>query len=220
MGVRAAAETTGVSSSLIVKMKTAVFLTFSVLFLWTSRTVGQANYDTTIIAYDGRVMTIRIHGTDTSILATIPEVVVKAPRVFANDEEYRAYMRYRRYATDVLPYAIESIKLYRRYEQETEGMKRGEARKVAKRMQKEAKEGFTDPLKDLTRTQGKILVKMIERHLDTSMYEVLKSVRGTFTATKWQTVGKLYGYDLKEGYTPGEDKVLDLILGDFEITVK
>ncbi len=201
-------------------MKKAVFLIFSVLLLSTSWVIGQTLYDTTIVAHDGRVMTIRITGTDTIIVATIPEVVVKAPRVFANDEEYRAYMRYRRYATDVLPYAIESIKLYRRYEEETKGMRRGQARKVARQMQKEAKEGFTDPLKDLTRTQGKILVKMIERHLDTSMYEVLKSVRGNLTAAKWQTVGKLYGYDLKEGYEPGEDKVLDLILGDFEITVK
>ena len=99
-------------------------------------------------------------------------------------------------------------------------MRKGQARKYAREMQKEVKEDFTDPLKDLTRTQGKILVKMIERHLDTSMYEVLKSVRGTFTATKWQTVGKLYGYDLKDGYHEGEDKILDMILGDFEINVK
>jgi hypothetical protein len=146
-------------------------------------------------------------------------VIVKAPRVFANDEEYRQYMRYRRYATQVLPYAIESIKLYRKYERETEGMRKGEARKYARQLQKEVKEDFTDPLKDLTRTQGKILVKMIERHLDTPMYDVLKNVRGGFTATKWQTVGKLYGYDLKDGYSPGEDKVLDLILGDFEIRI-
>lgn len=203
-------------------MKRVVFLIFSVLLLWVAQVRGQSTtiYDTTIVAHDGRVMTIRITGTDTIIVATIPEVVVKAPRIFANDEEYRAYMRYRRYATDVLPYAIESIKLYRRYEKETAGMRRGQARKVSKQMQKEAKEGFTDPLKDLTRTQGKILVKMIERHLDTPMYEVLKNVRGNFTAAKWQTVGKLYGYDLKEGYSPGEDKVLDLILADFEITVK
>ena len=87
-------------------------------------------------------------------------------------------------------------------------------------MQKEIKEDFTDHLKDLTRTQGKILVKMIERHLNTPMYDVLHDVRGGFTAAKWQTVGKLYGYDLKEGYQPGEDKVLDLILGDFEIDIK
>ena len=202
-------------------MKGVLFLIFSVFLLLS----GQANaqegtvYDTTIIHHDGRIMRVQITGRDTIVVATIPEVMVKAPRIFANDEEYRQYMRYRRYATQVLPYAIESIKLYRKYESETEGMKRSQARKYAKTMQKEAKEDFTDPLKDMTRTQGKILVKMIERHLDTSMFEVLKSVRGTFTAAKWQTVGKLYGYDLREGYSSGEDKILDMILSDFEITV-
>ena len=61
----------------------------------------------------------------------MPEVVIKAPPVFSNDEEYRQYMRYRRYAMDVLPYAIESIRLYRKYEAETEGMKNGKAKKYA-----------------------------------------------------------------------------------------
>src|SRR5688572_9193212 len=202
-------------------MRVVFYFLFSMLALWATQAAGQNStvYDTTIVHHDGRVMRIRISGTDTLVVATIPEVVVKAPRVFANDEEYRQYMRYRRYATQVLPYAIESIKLYRRYEKETAGMSKGQAKRHAKKIQKEVKEEFTDPLKDLTRTQGKILVKMIERHLDTSMYEVLKNVRGTFTAAKWQTVGKLYGYDLKEGYHAGEDKVLDLILSDFEITV-
>lgn len=180
----------------------------------------QTVYDTTIVAYDGRVMRVRIEGTDTIVVATIPEVVIKAPPVFAHDEEYRQYMRYRRYAMDVLPYAIESIRLYRQYETETAGLKRGKARKYARSIQKDVKEEFTDPLKDLSRTQGKILVKMIERHLNTPMYDVLRDVRGGFTATKWQTVGKLYGYDLKEGYTPGKDRILDMILNDFEINVE
>lgn len=120
---------------------------------------------------------------------------------------------------DVLPYAIESIKLYRQYQQETADMKAGKAKKYAKTIQKDVKDEFTDPLKNLSRTQGKILVKMIERHLNTPTYDILKDVRGTFTALKWQTVGKLYGYDLKEGYIPGQDKILDMILNDFEITV-
>lgn len=203
-------------------MRKAAYSTLFFLLAGVIHLSGQNStvYDTTIVHYDGRVMRVRIVGNDTVVVATIPEVTVKAPRVFANDEEYRQYMRYRRYATQVLPYAIESIKLYRKYEEDTQGMRKGKARKYARHIQKEVKEDFTDPLKDLTRTQGKILVKMIERHLDTSMYEVLKSVRGTFTAAKWQTVGKLYGYDLREGYTPGEDKVLDMILGDFEITVQ
>lgn len=165
-------------------------------------------------------MRIRITGTDTLVVATIPEVVIKAPPVFSNDEEYRQYMRYRRYAMDVLPYAIESIRLYRQYQAETADLREGKARKYAKTIQKDAKGDFTDPLKNLSRTQGKILVKMIERHLNTSTYDVLKDVRGSFNAVKWQTVGKMYGYDLKEGYIRGQDPILDMVLDDFEITIE
>jgi hypothetical protein len=182
---------------------------------------GQATeYDTTMFYPDGRVFRITIKGTDTIAVAQIPEVVVKAPPVFADDEEYRQYMRYKRYAATVLPYAIESIRLYRKYQRETADMKKGEAKRYAKDIQKDVKEDFTDHLKNLSRTQGKILVKMIENHLQMPMYDVLHDVRGGFTATKWQTIGRLYGYDLKEGYTPGEDRVLDMILQDFELTIE
>jgi len=177
-------------------------------------------YDTTIIHPDGRIMTVHITGTDTIVVATIPEVVIKAPPVFSDDEEYRQYMRYRRYAMTVLPYAIESIRLYRKYEAETEDLNRRKSKKFAKTLHKDVKSDFTDPLKDLSRTQGKVLIKMIERHLNTSTYDVLKDVRGGFTATKWQTIGRFYGYDLKEGYTPGEDRIMDMILNDFEITLE
>ena len=192
------------------------------LVLYSGALVGQSEttYDTTIVHQDGRVMRIRITGSDTIVVATMPEVVIKAPPVFSDDEEYRQYMRYRRYAMDVLPYAIESIKLYRQYQEGTEGMKNGKAKKYAKSIQNDAKDEFTDPLKNLSRTQGKILVKMIERHLDKSTYDILKDVRGGFNAMKWQTVGKLYGYDLKEGYIPGQDPILDMVLRDFEITIE
>lgn len=200
----------------------AQLITIVCLVLLSGDLVGQSEttYDTTIIHQDGRIMRIRITGSDTIVVATIPEVVIKAPPVFSNDEEYRQYMRYRRYAMDVLPYAIESIRLYRKYQAETEGLKEGKARKYAKTIQKDVKGEFTDPLKNLSRTQGKILVKMIERHLNTSTYDILKDVRGGFNAVKWQTVGKMYGYDLKEGYIPGQDRILDMVLDDFEITIE
>lgn len=199
-----------------------LYLLLLIFSPWAQDVFGQTTtvYDTTIIYTDGRVMRVRIEGTDTIVVARIPEVVVKAPPVFADDEEYRQYMRYKRYATEVLPYAIESIRLYREYQRETLDMKKGQAKRYAKDIQKDVKEDFTDPLKNLSRTQGKILVKMIENHLDMTMYDVLRDVRGGFTATKWQTVGRLYGYDLKEGYTPGKDKVLDMILNDFELNIE
>lgn len=198
-------------------MKSGFTIVFFFLLLATAS--SQTEYDTTIIYPNGRVMQVRISNGDTIMQIFYDEVIVKAPPVFSDDEEYRQYMRYRRYAASVLPYAIESIKLYNRYLRETEGLPRSKAKKVAKQLQVEAKEEFTDPLKDLSRTQGKILVKMIERHLDKTMFDVLYDIRGTWTATKWQTIGKLYGYNLKDGYTEGEDKMMDIVLRDFEIDV-
>ena len=200
-------------------------LSYLFLFLlvpWFQDVFGQdtITYDTTFFYPDGRFMRVRIEGNDTIAVAGISEVVIKAPPVFADDEEYRQYMRYKRYAMDVLKYAIEGIRLYREYQRETEDMKKGQAKKYAKHIQKDVREDFTDPLKDLSRTQGKILVKMIEKHLDLPMYDVLRDVRGGFTATKWQTVGRLYGYDLKEGYIPGKDRILDMILNDIELNIE
>jgi hypothetical protein len=186
-------------------MHSRLFYLFIILLApWFQDVFGQGTmtYDTTFVYPDGRSLRVRIEGNDTIVVAEIPEIVIKAPPVFADDEEYRQYMRYKRYAMEVLPYAIESIRLYREYQRETLDMKKGEAKKYAKNIQKDVREDFTDRLKDLSRTQGKILVKMIENHLNMPMYDVLRDVRGGFTATKWQTVGRLYGYDLKEGYIP------------------
>ena len=139
-------------------------------------------------------------------------------RDFDSDTQYRRYMKYRRYASIVYPYAVESIRIFRQVEQETEGLKKRKRKKYIRQLQKELKKEFTDPLKNLSRTQGKILVKMIEYELDTPMYDLLKGVKSGMAATKWQTIGKLYGYDLKEGYIPGQDPIMDAIIQDFDIS--
>lgn len=59
---------------------------------------------------------------------------------------------------------------------------------------------------------------MIEKELNTPFYDLLKSLRGGFTATYWNSLGKIYGYNFKEVYQPGEDKILDAVLHDFDIS--
>ena len=202
-------------------MRFGLFLLLTLLAVCSRNGIhAQAAYDTTIVHRDGRVMTIHIEGSDTTVLVVNPEVIVKARPVFADDEEYRHYMRYRRYATRVLPYAIEGIRMYNDYLSHTEGLNRRKAKRYAKSVQKDARDEFIEPLKNLSRTEGRILVKMIERHLDTPMYDILRDVRGNWTAVKWQTLGKMYGYDLKEGYRAGQDRILDMVLQDFEINIR
>lgn len=167
---------------------------------------------------DGEVVTAKIEDGDTIIVAYLDEASVTSFKDFESDTQYRRYMKYRRYASQVYPYAVESIKIFRQVEEETEGMKKKQRKKYVKKLQKDLRKEFTDPLKSLSRTQGKILVKMIEYELETPLYELLKGVRNGMTASKWQMVGKLFGYDLKTGYIPGEDPILDAVLQDFDIS--
>jgi len=71
-------------------------------------------------------------------------------------------------------------------------------------------------MKNLSKTEGKVLVKMIERELEMPFYDVIRSTRGGTTATYWNTLGKLWGYDLKEGYRPGDDPLLDEVFIDYD----
>ena len=181
----------------------------------------KAQVDTTVnekITIDGEIVTAIVEDGDTLIVAELDEASVTSFRNFDSDTQYRRYMKYRRYANTVYPYAVESIKMFRKVERETEGMKKNKRKKYIRSLQKELKKEFMDPLKSLSRTQGKILIKMIEYELDTPMYVLLKNVKSGFSAAKWQTVGKLYGYNLKEGYIPGDEPIMDAILQDFDVS--
>ena len=126
-------------------------------------------------------------------------------------------MRYQRHATIVYPYALEAVRTYRKLQAESSQISNSERRDRISKLQDELKDKFEKPLKGLSRTQGKVLIKMIERELNTPVYEVIKDLRGGFTAFYWNAFGSLYGYKLKHGYVVGEDKILDLVLKDFDI---
>jgi len=151
-------------------------------------------------------------------MATLNDVSVSSMREFDQREDYLKYRRYRRYAAKVYPYAVEAIKLFREVEYATDNMKRRQERRYVKGLHKSLKEDFTDPLKGLSKTQGMILIKMIERELDVPMYYLIKDLRNGLTATYWSTMGKLFGHDLKEGYQEGQDRILDAVLRDMNVS--
>ncbi|HNR06495.1 MAG TPA: DUF4294 domain-containing protein [Saprospiraceae bacterium] len=169
---------------------------------------------------NGQVVKLMISGTDTLYIADLQDVHISSPRQFKNYEEYRMYMRYKRYAADVYPYAKEAIEVYRQIKEETEDLKRGKRKKYIRSVNKEYKNDYKETFKNMTRLQGKVMIKMIERELDVSFFDLIKEVRGGFTATYWDTFSRLYGYRLRDKYEKGEEPILDAVLQDFNITAK
>lgn len=168
---------------------------------------------------DGELVTYMVtENNDTLLIAELEDVSVSSLRQFENRDEYRRYLKYRRYANKVYPYAVKAIKIFKETEMVTQTMKKAKRKRHIKRLQKELKDEFEAPLKKLTRTQGKILVKMIEKELDKPFYSLVKNLRGGMTATYWSTLGYMYGYRFKDGYTKGEDPIMDAVLHDYNIS--
>lgn len=81
----------------------------------------------------------------------------------------------------------------------------------------EIKEEYTPVLKRMTRTQGRVLLKLIDRETEYTAYEVLKEFRGGFVAGFWQGISKIFGQNLKSEYDKdGEDKVIEQIVIYYE----
>lgn len=155
---------------------------------------------------------------DTIILAEIENINISSPKLFADREEYLRYEKYRRYAAKVYPFAKEAIRIFREAQYATAHMKKRKQKKYLKQLSKDLQKEFSDPLQQLSKTQGKIMVKMIERELNTSMHDLIKMTQGNLKAFYWNQSSKLYGYRLKTGYILGDNPILDVVLQDFDIS--
>jgi len=93
-----------------------------------------------------------------------------------------------------------------------------EVKKYINSQEKLLKKEFTDPLKNLSVYQGRILMKLINRETGgINCYDILKQLKGGFTARFWQTVAFLFGSDLKQPYDAfGNDAQIEKIVKEVQ----
>jgi hypothetical protein len=90
---------------------------------------------------------------------------------------------------------------------------RKEQRAYTRQIEKEIKAEYTPVLGRMTRSQGKMLVRLIDRQTKHSPYEIVREFRGRFVAGFWQGIAKIFGQDLKDEYDREErDRVLEQLI--------
>ncbi|NQV03068.1 MAG: DUF4294 domain-containing protein [Bacteroidia bacterium] len=150
---------------------------------------------------------------------TVPLVVVKTAYVYPPHKfkRKRHRIRYSKLVFNVqkvYPFAkIAAIKLTEfQNVMDTITTKKGR-KSFAKQAEDALQEEFGQEIRHLTFSQGKILIKLIYRETGNSSYELVREIRGKFTAFIWQTFAALFGYNLKTGYDPnGEDQAIEEII--------
>ncbi len=132
-------------------------------------------------------------------------------------ETAKQYRKTRYHVIKVYPYARQALERMAQLDSvASHAEKHRETRKFRHKLENELKDEFKDDLKNLTKTQGKILISMLERQTGRPFYDLLRDLKSGLVATFWQSLGKTYGYDLKGGYDPAEDPMLEMILSDLE----
>ena len=155
---------------------------------------------------------------DTIPYIDLPTINIYAARMFKSKREQIKYTKLRRDVTKVWPYAKLAGEMFDKLDRELKMTKDKRVQQaLVDKTEKEIKEKFEDELKKLTITQGRILIKLIDRQTGNTSYEVVQDLKGRFSAFFWQSLARLFGSNLKAHYDPyGEDAEIEKIVKSIE----
>lgn len=144
---------------------------------------------------------------DTVCMIVFNPITIYPRERFRNNKEERFYWRTVRDVRKTLPYAkLICSTLLETYEYLETFPTEKEKQDYLKQFEKEIFNQYKPVMKTFTRSQGKMLVKLINRETDQSSYNIVKAFLGTFRAGFWQTFGRFFGVNMKAGYHPEKNK--------------
>ncbi|MCU4157235.1 DUF4294 domain-containing protein [Carboxylicivirga sp. A043] len=160
------------------------------------------------------VLQHRIIENDTLPHINLQEIPVIPPYKFKNKRHKRRYGKMVRNIKKVLPYARsagEKVNAINAHLSTLTTEK--EKKEYLKQAEKELFDEFEAPLRKLTFSQGRLLIKLINRETGDTTYDLIKQYKGGFTAFFWQGVARLFGSNLKsEYYKDGDDQMIEHII--------
>lgn len=151
---------------------------------------------------------------DTLLHSTIHEIIIFPEPRFTNRRELRRYERLIYNIKVVYPYAVLASEKLDKMNSVFMNLDTEKERKAyVKQVEEELMNEFEDDLKKLTITQGRLLIKLIDRETGNTSYNLVRELRGSFSAFFWQTVARLFGSNLKTNFdADGEDQLIDQIV--------
>ena len=155
-----------------------------------------------------------IYKGDTIPIVKLPMVYIFKPLNFKNKKERDDYYRMVRNVKKVYPISREINQIIIETYEYLQTLPNEKARqKHIKVVEKGLKDQYTAQMKKLSFSQGKLLIKLVDRQSNQSSYELVKAFMGPFKAGFYQTFAALFGASLKKGYDPtGEDQLTERII--------
>lgn len=175
---------------------------------------------------NGKIMPYIIEGNDTVYLSPLAAARVYEKKKRKKGRQWRKYYRLVYNFAKVYPYAVVSKDIVFQADStiKADNLARSSKDKYVNYLVKELFHSFETPLRNLTISQGELLMKLIGRECGFTPYEIILEFKNKFSAGFWQAIAKLFGEDLKKPYDPdGKDEAVEDLVeqwknGTFEQT--
>ncbi len=157
----------------------------------------------------GHIIFGKVINGDTVMHIYFHEIIILPPRVFKSNRQRRHYTRLIRYVKKVYPYSLIIQHHLNLIESQLDTIHNPTERKhFIKKQEKILRNEFEGQLVKLTILQGRILLKLVDRQTGKTTYSLLKELKGSFSATFWQSIARIFGDDLKSEYKPDSDDAM------------
>jgi hypothetical protein len=192
---------------------------FMVFFLAALATTGQSPTDVDEI--DGvYLLESKVIDGDTIPVVTLRPKRVSAYRKARSRRYRRKWDKMHRNVVKVYPYAKVAGELINEYNRNLAKLEtEAEREAYLEQCEEDLKAEFEGDLRKMTTSQGRVLIKLIDRETGRTSYELIKDLKSGFTAFMWQGVAKLFGTNLKDHYDPGSfetDYMIEEIVAQIE----
>lgn len=167
----------------------------------------------TIIYLTPNVYTAVVIGNDTVACMYLTDFIKYSPIRHRTAHEVVQYNRLIRDVKRTLPYAKEVAKIIIETFEYMETLPDHDAKqKHLEKMEKHLKDEYTPKMKKLTRSQGQLLMKLIDRETNSSSYHIVQSFMGSLKAFTYNAFAGLFGNSLKKRYNPyDEDRMVERV---------
>lgn len=150
---------------------------------------------------------------------TLPEVEIKEVTVYAHPRfprksDFRKYERLIYNLKKVYPYSLIVRSRLSMVDSDMRNIDNENDRKeYLKKVEKDVFAEYEGAVRDMTITQGRLLIKLIDRETQNTSYTLIQDYRGKLAAAFWQGIARIFGTNLKEEYDPyGEDALIESII--------
>lgn len=155
---------------------------------------------------------------DTIPHVRLREIKIMPRRRFRSKRAAQRYSRLVRNIKTVLPYARIAGRKIAEIEDNLALMSDEKQKKeYLKKAEKELFQEFEKPLRRLTVSQGRLLIKLIDRETGSTSYAIIRQLKGRFSAFLWQSVARIFGSNLKSEFDgEGEDRMIEYIINQID----